>query len=283
MMACAPRAWHFCSKEKMMNNGNGLGNLDDLFQSVQDDGLGDDTMDLLVANLHGPTMATAVGTPLDQLASADVTLAMNIIDMSGSMYPHAKGLMRAYNDDYLTAMSASPAADDILVSTILFNDAVRPLHGYVPLEDAVRLTNQTYDPDYTTALYDAVAGGMTNMVLYAQQLRQSGVSVQCIVMVYSDGEDNTSSQRAADVKRAAEDLLKQEMYTLVFVGFGLKKQIGFKGTNGRSPAQQIADSIGFPIALDAGLSPAELSRIFRMASMSAVQVSQQGAAVGLFV
>jgi len=262
---------------------NGLGNLDDLFQSAQDDGLTTDTMDLLVANLNGPTMATAVGTPLDQLASADVTLAMNVIDMSGSMHPYANDLMRAYNDDYLAAMTASPAADDILVSSIVFNSDVHSLHGYVPLEDATRLSSQTYDPNYTTALYDAVAGGMTNMVLYAQQLRQSGVSVQCIVMLYSDGDDNASSQRATDVRRAAADLLKQEMYTLVYVGFGLKKQMGFKAGNGRSPAQDLADEIGFPIALDAGLSPSELSRIFRMASMSAVQVSQQGAATGLFV
>lgn len=263
---------------------NGLGNLDDLFQSAQDDGLTTDTMDLLVANLHGPTMATAVGTPLDQLASSDVTLAMNIIDMSGSMDPYANDLMRAYNDDYLAAMSASPAADDILVSAILFNSTVQSLHGYVPLEDATRLTSQAYVPNYTTALYDAVAGGMTNMVLYAQQLRQSGLSVQCIVMLYSDGDDNASSQRAADVKRAAADLLKQEMYTLVYVGFGLKKQMGFKvGKNGRSPAQALADEIGFPIGLDAGLSPGELRRIFRMASMSAVQVSQQGAATAMFV
>ena len=270
-----------------MNNGNGLGNLDDLFQSAQDDGLTTDTTDLLIANLNGPTMATAVGTPLDQLASSDVTLAMNVIDMSGSMHPYANDLMRAYNDDYLAAMSASPAADDILVSSIVFNDTVQPLHGYVPLEDATRLTKTTYDPDYMTSLYDAVAGSMTNMVLYAQQLRQSGVSVQCIVMVYSDGEDNKSLQQAADVRRAAADLLKQEMYTLVFVGFGLKKQMGFKvgngNGNGRSPAQDLADEIGFPIALDAGLSPSELSRIFRMASMSAVQVSQQGAATALFV
>jgi hypothetical protein len=37
-------------------NNNGLGNLDDLFQSAQDDGLTDDTLGLVVANLNGPTM-----------------------------------------------------------------------------------------------------------------------------------------------------------------------------------------------------------------------------------
>ena len=105
-------------------NNTGLGNLDDLFQSAQDDGLTDDTLDLVISNLNGPTMATAVGMPLDQLASSEVTLAMNIMDMSGSMTSHAADLMHAYNDSYLGAMTNSLAADDILVSTILFNDDV---------------------------------------------------------------------------------------------------------------------------------------------------------------
>ncbi|MCZ7668326.1 MAG: hypothetical protein M5U34_14615 [Chloroflexi bacterium] len=165
-------------------SNTGLGNLDDLFQSAQDDGLTDDTLDLLISNLNGPTMATAVGVPLDQLGSSEVTLAMNIIDMSGSMAPYAADLMQAYNDSYLGAMNNSIAAADILVSAILFNENVKLLHGYVGIDDAIRLTVTEYDPYGGTALYDAVAGGLTNMVLYAQQLRQSGVMVRCIVIVY---------------------------------------------------------------------------------------------------
>ncbi|HID51708.1 MAG TPA: hypothetical protein EYP41_06700 [Anaerolineae bacterium] len=255
-----------------------LTNLDDLFQSAQDDGLTDDALDLVIANLNGPAVAAAVHTPLDQLTSNDVTLAMNIIDMSGSMYSYANDLIRAYNQDYLAAMRHSPAADDILVSTILFHDDVQTLHGYVPLADAPPLDNKTYNPDNATALYDAVAAGMTNMVLYAQQLRQSGVSARGVVMVYTDGEDNASRQRAQDVRRAAQDLLRQEIYTLALVGFGLQKPLGFPGSSGRTPAQQLAHEIGFSIGLDAGLNALDLQRIFRLASMTAVQVSQTGAA-----
>jgi hypothetical protein len=257
-------------------NHNGLGNLDDLFQSAQDDGLTDDTLNLVIANLNGPAVMQAVHTPLNQLTTNEVTLAMNIIDMSGSMSSHAANLIRAYNNDYLAAMTLSAAADDILVSTILFDSHVNTLHGYLPLDDAPRLNDKNYTPDSTTALYDAIAAGMTNMVLYAQQLRQSGVAVRGLVMVYSDGEDNASKQQAQDVRRAAEDLLKQEIYTLVFVGFGFKKQMGFVGSNGRSPVQQLADQIGFPIALEAGLNQSELQRIFHMASVSTIQVSQMG-------
>jgi hypothetical protein len=251
-------------------NNNGLGNLDDLFQSAQDDGLTDDTLDLVVSNLNGPTMMTAVGTPLNQLASNEVTLAMNIIDMSGSMAPFADALIRAYNEDYLAAMSRSTAADDILVSTILFNQDITLLHGYMPLLDAPSLAQPPYNPDNMTALYDAVAAGLTNMVLYTQQLRQSGVMVRCLVIVYSDGADNASRQRAKDVRRASLELLKQEIYTLAYIGFK-------SGGISERELRQLADEIGFPDILVAGLSPSELRRIFHMVSMSTIRVSQQGA------
>ncbi|MCP4358827.1 MAG: hypothetical protein GY796_12480 [Chloroflexi bacterium] len=129
---------------------NNLGNLDNLFQSAQDDGLTDDSLGLLISNLNGPAALTAVHTPLDQLATNEVTLAMNILDMSSSMASHANDLIRAYNDDYLAAMAGSMAADDILVSTILFDDKVKTLHSYLPLEDAPNLSHQTYKPNYTT-------------------------------------------------------------------------------------------------------------------------------------
>jgi hypothetical protein len=251
-----------------MNSSTGLGNLDELFQSAQDDGLTDETMGLVVANLDGPTMMAAVGTPLDQLATNEVTLVMNIIDMSGSMAAHAADLVTAYNQDYLAAMAGSTAADDILLSTILFNSNVELLHGYIPLNDAPPLTRRVYDPGDMTALYDAVAAGLTNMVLYAQQLRQSGVMVRCIVIVYSDGADNASRQRAAAVRRAAQELLKHEIYTLAYVGFR-------SGGISEGELRQLANKIGFPDVLTAGLNHQELRRIFHLVSMSTISASQQ--------
>jgi hypothetical protein len=192
---------------------------------------------------------------------------MNIIDMSGSMAPHAADLITAYNTDYLQAMRDSTAADEILVSTILFNSQVQLLHGYVPIQDAPPLTRSRYAPSSSTALYDAVAGGLTNMVLYAQQLRQSGVMVRCIVILYSDGDDNASQQRAADIRRATEELFKQEIYTLAYVGFR---------SGGISPnhLQRLADRIGFYDTLSAGLSHQELRRIFQLVSVSTARMSR---------
>lgn len=257
-------------------NGHGLGNLDDLFRGARDDGLTSATMDLVVSNLNGPTMLAAVGAPLTALASNEVTLAMNIIDMSGSMQPYAADLINAYNDHYLKAMSLSSAADDILVSTIFFEDQVQLFHGYVSLQDAPQLSSQVYRPGATTALYDAVAAGLTNMVLYAQQLRQSGIMVRCLVLVYSDGQDNASSQPAATVRRAVKELLKHDIYTLAYVGFR-------SGTLSEQELRQMADIIGFPEILTSNLGRSELQRIFRMASLSTISVSRgRPAAQGVF-
>ena len=265
-------------------NNIGLGNLDDLFQAAEADGLTRDTLDLVVANLNGPTMMQTIGVGLDDLATADVTLAMNIIDMSGSMDEHALDLIRAYNEDYLKVMRCSPSADDILVSTILFDGQVTLLHGYVGLEDAADLSPATYTPRGATALYDAVAGGLSNMVLYAQQLRQSGVSVRGVVVVYSDGEDNQSKQKPSAVRRMVEELLKQELYTFAYVGFveKSKRPLGFKTGKTPSPTQRMAEAIGFPNAYMAGLSPTDLRRIFYMASQSTVMVSRGTAVSQLF-
>lgn len=256
-------------------SNNGLGNLDDLFRSAQDDGLTDDTMALVISNLNSPTMIDAVGVGLEEIGTNEVTLAMNIIDMSGSMHGYANDLIRAYNEDYLQAMAGSSVADDILVSTVLFNDSVELLHGYVNLADAPLLTSRRYAPMGSTALYDAVAAGLTNMVLYTQQLRQSGLMVRCLVIVYSDGEDNASRQDAQTVRRAARELLRHEIYTLAYVGF----QAG-----GMTPyrLRALADTIGFPEILVAGLSQDELRRIFHVASQSTIRVSRQSAAAGIF-
>ena len=114
------------------------------------------------------------------------------------------------------------------------------------------------------------------MVLYAQQLRSSGIMVRCLVIVYSDGDDNESRQKAKDVQRAAQELLKQEIYTLAYVGFS-------NGGMSQAQLRKMADRLGFPDVLMSGMSQSELRRIFQMASQSTVMASQQTAGpAGIF-
>jgi hypothetical protein len=71
--------------------------------------------------------------------------------------------------------------------------------------------------------------------------------------------------------------MRQEIYTLAYVGFS-------SGGIAQSQLEQLADDIGFPETLIAGLNHSELRRIFNMASTSTVRASQQqGQVVGVFV
>jgi uncharacterized protein with von Willebrand factor type A (vWA) domain len=242
---------------------NGLGNLDDLFAGAQADGLTADTIGLVANGLNSMAIGN-VGVPLHKLACNEVTLAMNIIDASGSMAPYAADLMRAYNEDYLGAMAGSTAVDEILVSSIIFNDQVEMLHGYVNLPDAPLLDSGRYQPGGSTALYDAVAQGISAMVAYAQHLRQRGVLVRCLLIVYSDGEDNVSKQKVTAVRQAAQDLLQHEIYTLAYVGFQ-------SGGMDEPRLRSLANKIGFPDIIVGGLDHRELRRIFRLMSSSTLR------------
>ena len=87
---------------------------------------------------------------------------------------------------------------------------------------------------------------------------------------------NASKQNASAVKRAAQELLKHEIYTLAYVGFS---------TNNMSEAElrKQASRIGFPEVLVAGLSQEALRRIFHLVSVSTVRVSQnQGSTMAVF-
>ncbi len=259
-----------------MTTNHGFFDLDELLDGARADGLTGDTLDLVISNLNGPTMMQPIGVGLHELGASAITLAMTILDRSGSMDPFAGDLIRAYNEHYLRPLTVTPAVDDILISTILFDDGVELLHGYVHPTDAPPLSPAVYRPRGTTALHDALAGGLTNMVLYSQQLRRSGIAVHGIVLVFTDGEDNASRTRVEEIRQTVEELLAQEIYTFALVGFSGSPAgpLGFKTGSQPTPAQQIAARLGFREALAAGLTPADLSRLFFLASRSAVQVSR---------
>jgi hypothetical protein len=71
--------------------------------------------------------------------------------------------------------------------------------------------------------------------------------------------------------------MRQEIYTLAYVGFA-------NGGLNQAALEKLADEIGFPETLIAGLDHSKLRRIFNMASTSTVRASQQqGSLAGVFI
>jgi len=236
--------------------------LNSLFQSSRRSGLSQTTVDFLVQNLDGQTGLGCVGAQVDDLNTDDVTLLAVILDASGSMSGVQNDVINAFNA-MIAALHASKARDSVLVSAWTFADTPKLLFGYTPLTAAPKLNSSTYHPSGGTALYDAVIDGFTGLVGYGQELRNNGIRTRCIMVVLSDGEDNMSKCSAGNVQTIAADLLRQEIYTLAFVGFG-----------DSATFTRIATGMGFPAILTVANSPQEIRRALNLISSSVIRTSQ---------
>lgn len=214
---------------------------------------------------------------LDDIEHTEVTLLAVLIDETGSMYGVTQEVIDGYNV-LLDAMNGAKGSQGILFDTALFNsdNPNNVLHGFIPVEQAQanhRLSTATYQPNSGTPLFDAVLALLNRTVSYAEMLRNNGITVKVIVAVISDGDDNDSRQggTAAKVKAVADALMKQEVYTLAFIGIS-----GEPGFNPRT----LAASMGFPNVLVAGASASEVRKMFNQLSASSVQASKAKVGTG---
>lgn len=210
-------------------------NIKDLFSNANQAGHSAAATSILVNNLNATTIAGAQGVTVDDLTGDEVTLFVEVIDRTGSMGGYRDDVIRAYNEQ-LQALLDSKAADSILMSSWLFNTSSTLRHGFLPLTDVPKLDQNSYSPNGSTALYDAIIDAFTSVVAYGQSLRDAGVRTKVVIVVITDGEDNASNNTAAKVATVAKDMLNQEIYTLAFVAFGVSgkaiaKQIGFPDNN----------------------------------------------------
>jgi uncharacterized protein YegL len=235
------------SLQSLFNNANGMSQ-----QSV----------DLMIQNLDAQTGLGCVGAQIDDLNTDDVTLLTIVLDESGSMDSLRDTVIDAFNT-MTRALHDSKARDSILVSCWTFHSAPKLLYSHTPIDRIKDLTRAQYAPNGGTAMYDAVLDAFTGIVAYGQELRNAGIRARSLVVVISDGDDNTSGHTPAAVKTVAADLLKQETYTLAFVGFGDPKQFN-----------AIAASMGFNAVLTTNNSASEIRRVLNVVSNSVIRTSQ---------
>lgn len=217
---------------------------------------------ILVENLDANTLAGAQGVSPEELVEDRVTLVVPVVDATGSMTSEAHVLRAEYNK-MLDALSKSKARDTILVSSWLFETTPTLLHGFVSLDDAVKLDDRNYSPGGMTAMYDAVLDVFTSTTAYAKSLLDQGYRVRVVVVVLTDGEDNSSRTRASEIAQVAKDLLNTEVYTLALVSFGK----GF--------AFEAAERMGFPPenVLEAGKSERDIRHALALVSSSVIKAS----------
>lgn len=125
-----------------------------------------------------------------------------VVDESGSMLPMKQSVLKSFNE-----FLGSQELKESYVSMITFNNMLRIVLNYVPLTEQIRLTEQSYNPNGLTAVYDAI-----NLAL--QLANYNGIGQKTTIVIISDGDDNSSVKSL----RETQDEIKKSKAEIVFLG-----------------------------------------------------------------
>jgi len=244
---------------------NGVDDVKSLFNSAVDDGdLSTQASVLMINSLDGSNLVGCMGAAIDDIETDDVTLVSTVLDASASMSNFKSVVKEAY-DKSIQAYKGSKTAGSILASTRTFHSSQNIIHGFKKVEEIDKIGSDYNPIGNSTALYDALIDALTGIKAYSKTLNDNGVRTKCVVVVYSDGEDNDSNKTAANVKTISKDLLASEKFYLVYVGFQ---------HNQNDDLKKVASAMGFPNVLTAAATESEIRKAIDLVSKSIIRTSQ---------
>lgn len=191
----------------------------------------------ITERLDDIALAGCIGIDPESVDSEEITLVCVMLDASGSMETHKPELIKAYNDLFLKPIKGAKNADSIMISLWSFaNQDVNLIHSYKPATQCNGISSSEYNPDGSTPLWKAVFYGMTGILEYGNRLISNGTRVKRIVLVISDGEENSSGKfvTSMQLKKFSQEMLSTETCILSYIFMGndadgakYAKEIGF--------------------------------------------------------
>ena len=139
-----------------------------------------------------------------------------ILDRSGSMEGLEADTIGGFNS-MIRKQQGEPG--EVLVSTVLFNDATDVIHDRVSLRHVTPLTEREYFVGGTTALLDAVGGSIRHIVNVHRYARPGDVPARTLFVITTDGQENASRRYSVrEVRRMIGH--EQEKYGWEFLFLG---------------------------------------------------------------
>lgn len=222
----------------------------------------------------GAEIQAGLGVKPDDVPASEVTLVSFLIDDSGSIrFANNAQLVRDGHNLVVGALQGSKQSNGILTYNRYLNGT--QLYPYVPVDQAIEMTNKNYDPNGGTPLYDETVVILGTVVAKRQEFEDAGVPVRCITLIISDGADAGSHRQSAmSVRTVVGDMLRSERHVVAAMGIDDGGQTDF-----RAVFQEMG--IRDEWILTPGNSKSEIRKAFLLFSQSAVRVSQ-GATLGGF-
>ena len=163
--------------------------------------------------LPGPGNLKFSHVKLEKLVgTSEYTIVEIVKDISGSVSSYALQLQKIQRT-VVEAMRRSPRADNLLIRNTSFQGCtVSEDHGYDLLMDIDETAYPVPDCGGGTPLYDATYQAAKSIHEFGKKLYDQEYTVNGIIFIITDGEENTS--RVADIKMvkdALTDLVKDEL------------------------------------------------------------------------
>lgn len=151
------------------------------------------------------------GQRINSLGATEFTICALVVDQSGSVAGFKAELEKCMGES-VKAMRKSPRADNMMVRTTAFNGNLSEVHGFKTLNmiNPGDFDNSVH-PGGSTALFDATVEAMTSMLTYAKEMTKQDFSVNGILIVLTDGDDNMSVNVVSSVKKLLTEAVNGEV------------------------------------------------------------------------
>lgn len=139
-----------------------------------------------------------------------------VIDKSGSMSSRKEKAIADFNQQ-IQAMRDNTQRDpnlEIFVSLVIFDHQVSVVYENTPLSEVTELTSEQYQPDGSTALFDAIDKAIT-----LTQPNIKNPTDAALVVVITDGHENASSADSRQyVPKRIKELEETNAWTFTYLG-----------------------------------------------------------------
>jgi len=215
----------------------------------------------------GADINAALGVDVSELGMGENILLTALIDDSSSIRfnGNTDNIRRGWNM-CLKAVEDAKQRSNVLVRTVMMNAG--QLHSYVPLDQAIRLSQQNYNPCGGTPLYDMAFKTIAGVMAKWLSNMNMGVQTRTITGIITDGHDEGSREyRPSDNASLVRDLLAQKETNVVF-GMGID--------DGGTKFRDVFKSMGLSDEwiLTPGNSEAEIRKCFELVSRTTQALSQ---------
>lgn len=175
-------------------------------------------------NFQTPNAFKFSGQQIGTLGATEYTLAPIAIDKSSSV-SGSQGRLEKCVGEIVKACRKSPRCDNLMLRVTTFNQDLEEVRGFTELNNVNPGDfDNTIHPSGSTALNDATCESIEATLTYAKAMNKQDFTVNGILFVLTDGEENASTNTLTSVRQAMEKAVKGEIlesFVSILVGVGV--------------------------------------------------------------